>query len=581
MNPAIDLKPFFTQNLAPHQKQYEALRALAIEEKTIDEVAEKFGYTPQSLRTLAHRLINGKFQLMPHIPPGPKGRRTDKTTIDIICLLRKEKNWNAQEIANEISKKGQSISIRSVERILKDEGFPKLPRRTFKERGVTLKGEIIPEKSVPLDFETLEPFSAECQVAGIFLLLPYILESGILDVISNSELPESSALSKQQAALSMLALKLIGSERLSHVDQFDTDRGFGLFAGLNILPKPSYICSYSCRMSTELLQNFQTSLVKTLSDKHPSMYQSKTINLDFHSIPHFGYEKDMEKVWCGSRGKTMKGAHTLFAQDAQSNGIVYTKADILRKEGSEEILNFVDYWNELKGVVNEMLVFDSQFTRYDILHELDKVNIKFLTLRRRSPLIIEKALNEPEQNWQKIELDIPKRKYKKVKVLEQEVVLQKGFPSFRQLIVKDNGRAEPTFVITNDRTRSAKEILITYAKRWHIENKLSELIKFFSLNALSSPVMIRIHFDILWTMIADTLYHLFAKDLRRYEEFSAPSIFRHFIDMPGKIVYDGKMFTVKIRKRSKTPVLRDIEKLNKEIMVPWLNGCPLRVEWTA
>jgi len=29
--------------------------------------------------------------------------------------------------------------------------------------------------------------------------------------------------------------------------------------------------------------------------------------------------------------------------------------------------------------------------------------------------------------------------------------------------------------------------------------------------------MIRIHFDILWTMIADTLYHRFAQDLRRFE----------------------------------------------------------------
>jgi hypothetical protein len=33
------------------------------------------------------------------------------------------------------------------------------------------------------------------------------------------------------------------------------------------------------------------------------------------------------------------------------------------------------------------------------------------------------------------------------------------------------------------------------------------------LNALSSPIMIRIHFDLLWTVVADTVYHLFAKDL--------------------------------------------------------------------
>jgi hypothetical protein len=33
--------------------------------------------------------------------------------------------------------------------------------------------------------------------------------------------------------LSMLLLKLIGHERLSQIQQYDTDRGFGVFAGLN------------------------------------------------------------------------------------------------------------------------------------------------------------------------------------------------------------------------------------------------------------------------------------------------------------------------------------------------------------
>ena len=86
---------------------------------------------------------------------------------------------------------------------------------------------------------------------------------------------------------------------------------------------------------------------------------------------------------------------------------------------------------------------------------------------------------------------------------------------------------------------SIKDILEVYAKRWRIENKLAELVAFFNLNALSSPIMIRIHFDILWTLIADTLYHRFAHDLRRFETNVAPTIFRKFIDMPGRVIYDS------------------------------------------
>lgn len=104
---------------------------------------------------------------------------------------------------------------------------------------------------------------------------------------------------------------------------------------------------------------------------------------------------------------------------------------------------------------------------------------------------------------------------------------------------------------------------------------------FFNLNALSSPIMIRIHFDLLWTIIADTLYHQFAKDLRGFDKCRAQTIFNRFVNIPGRIEYDGKGFTVKIRKRATTPILLGVKKLNREIQVPWLRNKPLRIIWTA
>ena len=91
--------------------------------------------------------------------------------------------------------------------------------------------------------------------------------------------------------------------------------------------------------------------------------------------------------------------------------------------------------------------------------------------------------------------------------------------------------------------------------------------------------MIRIHFDILWTVIADTLYHLIAKDLRRFEKCREKKVFKQFIDMPGQIIYDGKTFTVKIRKRASTPILLGVKKLNEETIVPWLDNTPLKIVW--
>jgi transposase len=577
----MNLLDLFTQNLSPRQKLYEAIRAVTFQEGSIEEIASRFGYTPQSLRVLIHRVVSGQQSLFPEVKRGPQKPQTAPETIHTVIQLRRHRQLNSQEIASELQQSGTAISPRTVERILKDAGFPKLRRRTDRERGINKKGALIPMRSSPLDLKTLEPFHADCQVAGVFFFLPYILESGLLDIVGQCALPKSSAIDKRQAALSMLLLKLIGHERLSQIQQYDTDRGFGVFAGLNVLPKPSYMCSYSCRTDAAELLAFQQAVINRFQQQHPELYPGDTINLDFHSIPHFGEESELERVWCGSRGKALKGAHTFFAQDGSSDTLLYSRADITREEASEEIKSFVDYWVSVKGVVDETLVFDSKLTRYDILYELDAADIKFITLRIRSQKLIQETLAIPDKEWERVYLPIPKRKHKHVKVHQSQVVLIAGKKTFRQIRVKDHGRSEPTFIITNRQDLTLSEILTIYAKRWHIENKLAELVHFFNLNRLSSPILIRIHFDLLWTVIADTLYHLFAQDLRRFDKCTSRKIFRQFVNMPGQIHYDGKSFRVKIRKRSTTPILRGIEKLKHPILAPWLEDKPIHIEWTA
>jgi len=577
----MELRDYFIKDLPPRQRQYEAIRAVAFNEATIKDIAERFGYTPQTLRMLINRLVRDKLQLFPDIKKGPRGRHIPSETEKIIIQLRRKRMLNSREITEELNRSNISIGVRTVERILTDAGFPKLRRRTDKERGLSKEGTVLPKRSMNLSMKTLQPFRIDCQVAGIFLFLPYILDTGILDIVQGCALPESGDIGKQQAALSMLLLKLIGNERLSHIKQYNTDTGFGVFAGLNVLPKPAYMCSYSCRTDASAVMKFQQRMIKHFNRLYPDLYKGKTVNLDFHSIPHFGDESGMEKVWCGTRGKSLKGANTFFAQDGESDALIYTRADIKRAESSEEIIRFAEYWGEIKGIVDETLVFDSKLTRYDVLYELDKEDIRFITLRIRSKSLIEETLKIPEKEWQRVYLPIPKRKYKHVKVHESTVVLIAGQKAFRQLIVKDHGRANPTFVISNNEKMKSVDLLTIYARRWHIENKLSDIVHFFNANALSSPIMIRIHFDLLWTIIADTLYLLLAKDLRRFENCSPQKLFKQFIDMPGQIDYDGKRFTVRIRKRATTPILLGVDKLNKEIFVPWLDHKPLRIIWTA
>jgi len=580
INSEFNLADYFTNPTTPRQKQYEAIRAIIIDGESVEDVAKRYGYKTATIYSILRDAKAGKVELFPIIKKGPRQKRTDTEVQKKIIEFRKMR-LSTPDIQKRLAEDSIQLSSRTAERILKDAGFGKLKRRTNIELGITSQCKIIPDRSEHLDFSALEPFNIDCPAVGVFFFIPYILESGIIDIMKECELPDSSNIGSTQACLSMLLFKLIGGKRLSHIGAYDREPGLGIFAGLNILPKSTYMNTYSCRCSESMVMDLQNKIITTFKKKYPHFYCSDYINLDFHSIPHYGDKSEMEKIWCGARGKTMKGANTVFVQDSQSNAILYTRADILRNEEADEVKKFVTFWKNINGKVNETLVFDCKFTAYRILDELEEDKIKFITLRRRYARLIKETLEIPAKEWDKVYLSIPKRKYKHVSVHESEVKLKNCSNTFRQIAVKDHGRSNPTFIITNNNELSMKEILEVYAKRWHVENKLGELVAFFNLNALSSPIMIRIHFDIVWTIIADTLYHRFAQDLRRFESNLAPTIFRKFIDMPGRVVYDGNKFVIKIRKRAHTPILKEVEKLQKPFQIPWLSGKTVEIVWAA
>ena len=576
----VNLADYFKNPASPRQKQYETIRAIAIDGESVEDAAKRYGYKASTVYSLLRDAKAGRIELFPAVKKGPQRTRTNPDVRDKIIEHRKMR-LSSPDIQNRLAEDTINISSRTIERILRDAGFEKLKRRTNKELGITTKNKIIPDRSEHLKFSELDPFNIDCPSVGCFFFIPYILESGIIDIVKECEMPDSGDIDSTQACLSMLLLKLMGRKRLSHIGSYDREPGLGIFAGLNVLPKPTYMNTYSCRCSESQVTDLQSKAITRLKKTYPDFYSSDYINLDFHSIPHFGDESEMEKVWCGARGKTMKGANSVFAQDSQSNAILYTRADILRNEEADEIKKFVTYWKNINGSVNETLVFDCKFTAYRVLGELEEDKIKFITLRKRYAKLIENTLALPSDEWEKIHLSIPKRKYKNVSVHESEVKLKDCSDTFRQIVVKDHGRSKPTFIITNNWDLPMKDILEVYARRWRVENKLAELVAFFNLNALSSPIMIRIHFDIFWSLIADTLYHRFAQDLRRFETNIAPTIFRKFIDMPGRIVYDGNKFSIKIRKRAHTPILKEVKKLQKPFQVPWLSGKTVEIVWTA
>ena len=68
-----------------------------------------------------------------------------------------------------------------------------------------------------------------------------------------------------------------------------------------------------------------------------------------------------------------------------------------------------------------------------------------------------------------------------------------------------------------------------------IENALSDAVRFFHMNALSSAVGLKVDFDMALLVIASGLYRLFARRMRGYADAQARQIFRDLIDMPADV----------------------------------------------
>jgi len=577
----FDPKKYFLKVKTADQRKYEALRAYYLNEGfTQKDIAEQFGYTFYTFQSIVRDFTQQKLVFFPETKKGPKKPTTPDQVVEKIIALRK-RNFSICDIYETLEEENLKVSISTINRLLGEDGFSKLPRRTSDERGLTKRNTLIPQKSYQLAYDTLLKERFNCQVSGVYLFIPYMLQLGLDELIRESLLPGTNQLSSLNSMYSIMVLKLIGQERLSQIDGYNFDRGFGFFAGLNVLPKPTTISTYSYNVDKKAVHSFMKSIVSRVDSLDRGYYSGKIINLDFHSIPHYGDDPPLDNNWVSNRGRSMKSALTLLAHDSESGMLNYVNADIKREDASNEILNFVKCWVDIKGVIKETLVFDSKLTNYRILSQMDP-DIKFITLRRRrSDKMIENTFSIPDKDWKTIKLDIPKRKYNTFKVYEHEIELQRYELKLREIVIKDHGREKPTFVITNNRVIETKDILTYYAQRWRIENKISDLVKFFNLNALSSPVMIRIHFDVTTTMLADILYKMLTNDLERFEKGTPKTIFSKFINTPGEIVVDGDNITVKIRKKANTPILKSNEKFKETWKVPWFGDKRLSYKWVA
>lgn len=567
---------FFTRPVHDWQRRYEALRASFVERLPARVIAERFGYTEAYVRLLRHQFHHGKIDFSEPVPEGRVTRRRVGAEVRRKICTWREDHLSAGEITELLGEEGVELSVRTVERVLREEGYSKLPRRSRLKIGLTVKGAIIPQRSEAITIERVAGESFESTGAGVFLFAPFLAQLGVEDVVRAAGLPGTQVIPALSYVLSFLALKLLGTERYAHVGEHAFDPALGLFAGLNVLPKCTSLSTYSYSLDAVHLLRLQQAFVKHAHKLR--LYDGQVVNLDFHSVPHYGEESVLDKHWTGARGKTMKGALTLLAQDAESKLILYTDADIRKEEADEQVLAFLSFWKKVRRGVLPTLVFDSKLTSYPKLSALNEQGVKFITLRRRGQQLL--ASVEHLEPWNRIHVPHPKRKFPNPLVHESTVSLRNYEGQVRQLVMRGTGHEKPTFLITNDFDLSVELLVGTYARRWRVENGIAEAVKFFHLNSLSSPILVKVHFDVILTMMADTLYTMLARKLRGFEDCDAPKLYRHFVRGKATVTVKDGQVRVSFPRRAHNPILRAVPWQRLPRRLPGLAGAELDLSFS-
>jgi len=571
-NPNLEPEEYFRNPKNVYHKQYRAMLDFFHHGMTAEEVAAKHGYAVSTIysmsRDLKQKLSNSEED--PYFKTVTTGRKLldeDGTLTAMIVALRK-KYLSVPEIKTILEAADINVSLLYIDAVLKKQGFARLPRRdneTKQETKVELPETLLAEKTRVLDFGR-EKFTS--QLAGILCFLPFMKYYGFDRAIAASTYPETKFMDRSTSVYAFLALKLSNIKRYSADDLWCMDRGMGLFAGLNVLPKTAWFSSYSSAVRRDMNLEFLKSLYHIWQENG---MLSDTANVDFTAVPYWGDDDALENNWSGKRGKALSSMLALLAQDPDTGIICYGDMTLRHAEQDEAILEFLDFHQAGAPDTLKCLVFDSKATTYQNLDKLNKKHIKFVTIRRRGAKLVERINKIKSSDWQKIRVKRANGKSRQVKVFEEKARIKDYEDPIRQIYLSGHGKVKPAIIITNDFDTPVEEIVRKYSKRWLVEKEIAEHVDFFHFNRNSSGMVIKVDFDLTMTILAHNLYRLFARDLEGYSHCDAATIFDKFISNAGEIEIGDREIHVKLKRKRHLPMLLEHLDSIDDLQIPWLN----------
>lgn len=315
----MDIRSYFDSPQNLYHRQYEAVRTFLYEKKSADEVAQKYNYTKSTVYAMARDFKNLFIakKLDDYLFSKAQLGRPEKTSSaqvkDKIIALRKH-YLSVEEIKEILDAQDEKVSKTFIYHAIASAGFARLPKRT-KLAKIETQSNIKIEAPVAKLLNGTDGSFGTSNI-GVLCFLPLIAAYEIDNLIINSNYPETKTIPKINSILSFIALKLSNIKRYTKDDLWCMDRGLGLFAGLNVLPKATWFSSYSHRINMFFLK-----AMHKLWQKNGLL--SETANLDFTTVPYWGDDSHVENNWSGTRHKALASILAVVAQDPDNGIITY------------------------------------------------------------------------------------------------------------------------------------------------------------------------------------------------------------------------------------------------------------------
>jgi transposase len=576
----------FTAPDQVNQRRYEALRAYFVDGLTCQQAGARFGYTRWAMVDLVRQHKAGRLELFapPRRPGPPPGTAPAKDRARGRVIELRRQGLSTYEISARLAAEGRPLNRTSVGEILAEEGFGRLVRHPEPEASASPatagRDTRLPRASV-IDFGAW-PAQLDSTRAGLLLVIPDLVHLDLPALAARAGYPGTRIIPAVSWLLSLLALKLTRTRRVSHVDDLLADPAAALLAGLAVLPKKSALTDYSYRLSHDHQRGFLAALDQRMVSAGLASGEEAIFDLDFHAVMHWGHDPALEKHYVPKRSQRARSVLTFFAQDSGTHNLVYASADTSKATQAREAIAFCDHWKAATGNDPAMLVMDQKVTTHEVLGELDARGVKFLTLRMRSPALTRYIAGLASTDFKPVTLDRAGHFGQPAhpRVHEDAAITLTAYPgTVRQLIVTGLGRDAPTVIITNDHDMTTRNLIRQYARRMTIEQRLAEIIRAFCADALSSAVNLNVDLDIMLAVLAQALLAALRARLPGYHGATPDVIQRRFLETPGQIITTRDVITVRLERRAYSPVLRKAG-LPDATSVPWLGNRTLRYEFS-